>query len=95
MNKAEHENEDHEEALQHVERGVAAILSDEDLPEGSFQIIAILMGRPELYEFVLTQWHQKEGNWYSQQCTWLKQDATARLVQLLHSAGFGTSLRPV
>ncbi len=87
----DHENEGHDEMLQMVEAGRAAILSDEDLPGGRFQVAAVAMGG----EFVLTTWHCDErGDWRSRGVVLLKHDAATRLIELLRSAGYAEGLCP-
>ena len=83
------DNEGHAEALQNVRAGSAAIISDETLPGGRFQVIAHVFGDRQVPEFVLTEWHQESGSadWTSRKHMRLNGAATSRLVQLLHSAG--------
>jgi hypothetical protein len=88
----EPENEGHDELLQAVDAGKAAILSDERLPGGRFQVAAAVMGG----EFIVTTWHQDErGDWRSHGCVWLKGDAPTRLIELIHSSGYARPLKGV
>ena len=80
----DHENEIHDEMLQAVTAGYAAVLSDETLPGGRFQVAAMVTGG----EFVLTSWHLDAAGWHSCATMFLKKDAATQLVALLHSSGY-------
>ena len=79
------ENESHKELEGLVEVGVAAILSDEALPGGRFQEVAVVQGGA----LVIAQWRQDAaGDWRSPQCIILQRGTVPRLGELLRRNGY-------
>jgi hypothetical protein len=85
------DNESHAEAMEAVAQGLAALVSDETLPGGRFQLTAMVQGGA----LVLSEWRQDQsGEWYSTKCMFIQEGKLPVLADLLRRSGYTVSAAP-